>query len=99
MTVPANTTRSGRAGWFTDRPISVKIGAALAVLAIVAFGLTALAVQRIGTSPTPGTPCTATRSCRSTSWPGRSAPSRVTARATTSSASSTRPPAPTSTPS
>ncbi|TQN40794.1 methyl-accepting chemotaxis protein [Blastococcus colisei] len=49
MTVPAKTTRSGRGGWFTDRPIGVKIGAALAVLAIVAFGLTALAVQRIGT--------------------------------------------------
>jgi methyl-accepting chemotaxis protein len=49
MTVPANTTRSGRAAWFTDRPVGAKIGAALAVLAIVAVGITGLAVQRIGT--------------------------------------------------
>jgi methyl-accepting chemotaxis protein len=49
MTVPANTTRSGRAGWFSDRPVAVKIGSALAVLALVAVALTGLAVQRIGT--------------------------------------------------
>ncbi|RZU33725.1 methyl-accepting chemotaxis protein [Blastococcus saxobsidens] len=49
MTVPARTTRSGRGGWFADRPVAVKIAAALAVLAIVAFGVTALAIQRIGT--------------------------------------------------
>ncbi|MGY2127920.1 methyl-accepting chemotaxis protein [Blastococcus sp. SYSU DS0617] len=49
MTVPANTTRSGRRGWFTDRPVGAKIGAALGVLAIVAVGLTGLGVQRIGT--------------------------------------------------
>ena len=45
-TAPA---RSGRARWFSDRPVGVKIGAALVVLAVVAIGLTTLAVQRIGT--------------------------------------------------
>ncbi|MGY1725309.1 HAMP domain-containing protein, partial [Blastococcus sp. SYSU DS0533] len=49
MTVSAHSTRPGRAGWFADRPVGVKIGAALAVLAMVAIGLTGLAVQRIGT--------------------------------------------------
>jgi methyl-accepting chemotaxis protein len=41
--------RTARARWFADRPVGVKIGAALAVLAIVACALTVLAVQRIGT--------------------------------------------------
>jgi methyl-accepting chemotaxis protein len=38
-----------RSNWFADRPVAVKIAAALAVLAVVAIGLTGLAVQRIGT--------------------------------------------------
>src|SRR3954447_13252987 len=37
-----------RVSWFADRPVGVKIGAALALLAVVAVGLTVLAVQRIG---------------------------------------------------
>src|SRR3954464_10027994 len=37
--------RPGR--WFADRPIGFKIGTALALLAVVAVGLTVLAVQRI----------------------------------------------------
>src|SRR5688572_13701252 len=49
MTTSAVPARSGGVRWFADRPVAVKIGAALAVLAIVAFGLTALAIQRIGT--------------------------------------------------
>ena len=49
MTVPASPSRPGRVHWFTDRPVGAKIGAALAVLAIVAVALTTLAVQRIGT--------------------------------------------------
>jgi methyl-accepting chemotaxis protein len=36
-----------RSGWFTDRPLGLKFGAALALLALVAVGLTVLAVQRI----------------------------------------------------
>jgi methyl-accepting chemotaxis protein len=42
---PPAGRRSG--GWFADRPIGVKIGAALAVLAAVAIGMTVLAVSRI----------------------------------------------------
>ncbi|MGY1622494.1 methyl-accepting chemotaxis protein [Geodermatophilus sp. SYSU D00965] len=42
---PVADRRSG--GWFADRPIGVKIGAALAVLAAVAVGMTVLAVSRI----------------------------------------------------
>jgi methyl-accepting chemotaxis protein len=49
MTASALPTRPGRARWFTDRPVGVKIGTALAVLAIVACALTVLGVQRIGT--------------------------------------------------
>ncbi|MGY1690058.1 HAMP domain-containing protein, partial [Geodermatophilus sp. SYSU D01105] len=42
---PVADRRSG--GWFADRPLGVKIGAALAVLAAVAIGMTVLAVSRI----------------------------------------------------
>ncbi|SOD95304.1 methyl-accepting chemotaxis protein [Blastococcus haudaquaticus] len=49
MTASALPARTGRARWFADRPIGVKIGAALAVLAIVACAVTVLAVQRMGT--------------------------------------------------
>ena len=49
MTVPAATTRSGRAGWITNRSVGAKIGAAVGVLAVVSVGLTGLGVQRIGT--------------------------------------------------
>ncbi|MCV2492030.1 methyl-accepting chemotaxis protein, partial [Geodermatophilus sp. YIM 151500] len=35
-------------GWFGTRPVAVKIGAAIVLLALVAIGLTGLAVQRIG---------------------------------------------------
>ncbi|MGY1602059.1 HAMP domain-containing protein, partial [Geodermatophilus sp. SYSU D00815] len=38
-----------RGGWFADRPVAVKIGAALALLAAVAITVSGVAVQRIGT--------------------------------------------------
>jgi methyl-accepting chemotaxis protein len=38
----------GRGGWFADRPIAVKIGAAVGVLAVVAVSMTVLAVARLG---------------------------------------------------
>ena len=44
--VPVRPGRSG--GWFADRPIGVKIGAAVAVLAVVSVAMTVLAVLRIG---------------------------------------------------
>ena len=44
--VPVRPGRSG--GWFADRPIGVKIGAAVAVLAVVSAAMTVLAVLRIG---------------------------------------------------
>ncbi|MCZ2823088.1 MULTISPECIES: methyl-accepting chemotaxis protein [unclassified Modestobacter] len=47
MSVTATRARS--AGWFTDRPIAVKIGSTLALLGVVSIGLTTLAVDRIGT--------------------------------------------------
>jgi methyl-accepting chemotaxis protein len=34
-------------GWFTDRPLGVKVGAALGTLAVVAVGMTGLAADRI----------------------------------------------------
>jgi methyl-accepting chemotaxis protein len=46
MSTSAVPVRSG--GWFADRPIGVKIGAAVAVLAVVAVAMTVLAVLRIG---------------------------------------------------
>ncbi len=45
--VPA-TRPAGRGGWFADRPIAVKIGAAVGVLAIVAVSMTVIAVSRLG---------------------------------------------------
>src|SRR5829696_7584717 len=36
------------AGWFLDRPVAVKVGAALGCLTVVAVGLTGLAADRIG---------------------------------------------------
>ncbi|MGY1848650.1 methyl-accepting chemotaxis protein [Blastococcus sp. SYSU DS1021] len=45
--LPASHRRSP-SGWFTSRPLAVKIGAALGVLAVVAIALTGLAVQRLG---------------------------------------------------
>src|SRR3712207_67410 len=49
MPVPATAASRGRSGgWFADRPIGVKIGAAVAVLAVVAVAMTVLAVSRIG---------------------------------------------------
>ncbi|NEM08004.1 HAMP domain-containing protein, partial [Geodermatophilus normandii] len=43
-----STPRAGRSGgWFADRPIAVKIGAAVAVLAVVAVAMTVLAVSRL----------------------------------------------------
>ncbi len=42
---PSPSARSG--GWFADRPIGVKIGAAVVLLAAVAVGMTILAVSRI----------------------------------------------------
>ena len=48
MPVPATAASRGRSGgWFADRPIGVKIGAAVAVLAVVAVAMTVLAVSRI----------------------------------------------------
>jgi methyl-accepting chemotaxis protein len=49
MSLRATPTRTGRTGWFTDRPVGAKIGAVLTLLAVVAIGLTTLAVARIGT--------------------------------------------------
>jgi methyl-accepting chemotaxis protein len=48
MTASALPARDGRARWFADRPIAVKIGSAVAVLALVAIGMTVLAVARLG---------------------------------------------------
>ncbi|ADB77537.1 methyl-accepting chemotaxis protein [Geodermatophilus obscurus] len=49
MSVPATAASPGRSGgWFADRPIGVKIGAAVGVLAVVAVSMTVLAVLRIG---------------------------------------------------
>ncbi|SDN26567.1 methyl-accepting chemotaxis protein [Geodermatophilus siccatus] len=49
MSVVRTPLPSGRSGgWFADRPIGVKIGAAVALLAAVAVGMTILAVSRIG---------------------------------------------------
>ncbi len=45
MSDPTPTGRSG--GWFADRPIGVKIGAAVALLAVVAIAMTVLAVMRL----------------------------------------------------
>jgi methyl-accepting chemotaxis protein len=48
MTVSADPARRGRSGgWFADRPVGMKIGAAVAVLALVALTMTVLAVSRI----------------------------------------------------
>ena len=38
-----------RGGWFTDRPVGVKIGSALVLLGVVAGGITGLAVTNVGT--------------------------------------------------
>src|SRR3954471_12562448 len=46
MSVPARTIRSG--GWFANRPIAVKIGSVVGLLAVVVLGTNALAVSRIG---------------------------------------------------
>jgi methyl-accepting chemotaxis protein len=43
-----STSRAARpGGWFADRPVAVKIGAAIAVLAVVAVAMTVLAVNRL----------------------------------------------------
>ncbi|SOC52179.1 methyl-accepting chemotaxis protein [Blastococcus aggregatus] len=48
MSAPAVPVRSGKAGnWLANRPIAVKIGSAVAVLALVAMTMAALAVSRI----------------------------------------------------
>ncbi|MGY1740519.1 MULTISPECIES: methyl-accepting chemotaxis protein [unclassified Blastococcus] len=44
---PPAPARRGR--WFADRPIAVKIGSAIAALAVVAVAMTVLAVSRIST--------------------------------------------------
>ncbi|MFD2091262.1 methyl-accepting chemotaxis protein [Blastococcus deserti] len=49
MSVPVNSVRAGRSGWFASRPVGVKIGSALMVLAVVAVALTTLGVARINT--------------------------------------------------
>ncbi|MBN1094543.1 methyl-accepting chemotaxis protein [Blastococcus sp. TML/M2B] len=43
-----NSSPTPRRRWFADRPIAVKIGAAIAVLALVAVTMTVIAVTRIG---------------------------------------------------
>ncbi len=48
MSVPVAAAGRGRMGWFTNRPVGMKIAAALTLLAVVSVGLTTLAVQRIG---------------------------------------------------
>ncbi|SFQ03014.1 methyl-accepting chemotaxis protein, partial [Geodermatophilus dictyosporus] len=48
METPMSHTRSGRTGgWFSDRPVGVKIGASVVVLALVAIAMTVLAVSRL----------------------------------------------------
>jgi methyl-accepting chemotaxis protein len=50
MSVPAPSPSQARTvGWFAGRPVGVKIGAALAVLGLVAAGLAVLGVSRIAT--------------------------------------------------
>ena len=50
MSVPApSATKARTGGWFAGRPVALKIGAALAVLALVATGLATLGVVRINT--------------------------------------------------
>jgi methyl-accepting chemotaxis protein len=41
------TSPSRRLGWFADRPVGVKIGAVIALLAVVVLGTNVLAVTRI----------------------------------------------------
>ena len=49
MSVPTPSARPGRRGrWFADRPIGVKIGAVVGLLAVVVLGTNLLAVERIG---------------------------------------------------
>ncbi|MGY1605531.1 HAMP domain-containing protein, partial [Geodermatophilus sp. SYSU D00815] len=43
----AAPTRAPAGGWFADRPVGMKIGAAVALLAVVAVAMTVLAVTRI----------------------------------------------------
>ncbi|UOY00628.1 methyl-accepting chemotaxis protein [Blastococcus sp. PRF04-17] len=49
MSVRTPAPRTSRFSWFAGRPIGVKIGAALTVLAVVAVGLTGLGAARIAT--------------------------------------------------
>ncbi|MGK5115742.1 MULTISPECIES: methyl-accepting chemotaxis protein [unclassified Geodermatophilus] len=46
--MPLTTTSRRRGGWFADRPIGVKIGAVVALLAVVVLATNVLAVSRIG---------------------------------------------------
>src|SRR5687768_7414662 len=49
MSVPTASTRPGRrGGWFADRPLGVKIGALVGLLAVVVIATNLLAVTRIG---------------------------------------------------
>src|SRR3712207_4266789 len=48
MPVPVIPTTRGSGSWLANRPIAVKIGAAVTVLAVVAVAMAVLAVQRIG---------------------------------------------------
>jgi methyl-accepting chemotaxis protein len=47
MTVPPRTTRSGRRGWFADRPLGVRLGSVVALLLVVLAGANAVAISRM----------------------------------------------------
>jgi methyl-accepting chemotaxis protein len=46
--MPSTTVPRRATAWFIDRPVAVKIGAALGTLAVVAVGITGVAADRIG---------------------------------------------------
>jgi methyl-accepting chemotaxis protein len=48
MSVPVRSARPGLSGWFADRPIGVKIGAVVGLLAVVVLATNYLAISRIG---------------------------------------------------
>ncbi|MGY2083429.1 methyl-accepting chemotaxis protein [Blastococcus sp. SYSU DS0539] len=52
MSAATTAPGAGRAGWFASRPVGLKIGAAIAVLVVVAVSMTVIAVTRIGSLST-----------------------------------------------
>ena len=83
MSVPVAAARSGRMGWFADRPVGMKIGAALVLLAVV--GASADRARRRPDQRARATPPSGSTPRASSRWSGsarRSAPSRAPAPAT-----------------